>query len=394
MTIPAAPDFTSAEFLHHHVHSILDFYEPNVIAADGGFHQCFMDDGQIYDRGTRHLVSSTRFTYNYAMAHRLYGTEHYKQWATQGLDYLLNTHKQDQGHYAWVIQDGVIADGRAMAYGHAFVMLAAAVCIPCNIPKASETLYSTSEFLDEHFWDKHYELYADERDDTLKKLDAYRGQNANMHLCEAMLAAWEATQDEHFLDRAETLARRVAIELAGVSKGMIWEHYDKLWRTDMRYNIDKPDDLFKPWGFQPGHQLEWCKLLLQLNQYRPSKLWVERAISLYEKAMLHGWDEQFGGLVYGFAPDGTVADDHKYFWVHAEGFAAAWRLYVLTGETRYLDDYNKIWAWCWQYLIDHEFGSWFRIRTRDGSEFDKLKSPPGKTDYHTMGACWDVLQNQ
>ena len=42
-------------------------------------------------------------------------------------------------------------------------------------------------------------------------------------------------------------------------------------------------------------------------------------------------------------------------------------------------------------MIDHKFGAWFRVRNRDGSVADNKKSPLGKTDYHTMGACWDVL---
>ncbi len=393
MTTPA-PDFTTPEFLHEHVHSILAFYESNVVSATGGFHQCFMDNGEVYDSNTRHLVSSTRFVFNYAMAYRHYNQAHYKSWATQGLNHLLDQHRQPIGHFAWVLDGSAVSDARAMAYGQAFVMLAASACIPCEIDGAEKCLYDTFDFLEKHFWDKHYELYADERDGSLTRLDPYRGQNANMHLCEALLAAFEATQNNLFLDRAETLARRVAIELADSSGGLIWEHYDKLWRVDMEYNIDKPDDLFKPWGFQPGHQVEWCKLLLQLYAHRPDPQWIERAISLYQQAMSKGWDHEFGGLVYGFSPDGSFCDSHKYFWVHAEAFAAAWRLYRHTNDSQYLEDYKKIWSWSWEHLIDHQYGAWFRIRNRDGSEFDKLKSPPGKTDYHTMGACWDVLANQ
>lgn len=42
-------------------------------------------------------------------------------------------------------------------------------------------------------------------------------------------------------------------------------------------------------------------------------------------------------------------------------------------------------------MVDHEHGAWFRVRARDGSVVDHRKSPLGKTDSHTMGACWDVL---
>lgn len=61
MRSSSLPDFTSPQFLTQHVNDILAFYEPNVRANDGGFHQCFLDDGSVYDKGMRHLVSSTRF---------------------------------------------------------------------------------------------------------------------------------------------------------------------------------------------------------------------------------------------------------------------------------------------------------------------------------------------
>ncbi|HCD78810.1 MAG TPA: N-acylglucosamine 2-epimerase, partial [Alphaproteobacteria bacterium] len=43
--------------------------------------------------------------------------------------------------------------------------------------------------------------YADERDASLATLSDYRGQNANMHTVEALIAAYEATDDRMFLDR-------------------------------------------------------------------------------------------------------------------------------------------------------------------------------------------------
>ncbi len=388
------PDFADPVFLNQHIQSILDFYEPNVRAPDGGFHQCFLDDGSVYDPGMRHLVSSTRFVFNYANSAAMSGNEEHLQWAIDGMRFIKTAHRQPSGHYAWVIENGVVTDGRAMAYGHAFVMLAAASLVLAGVEEEAATIKQVWEFMEEHFWDEQSLAYADERDETLAVLDPYRGQNANMHTCEALLLAMKATGDSRYLDRASVLAKRFAVDIAGTNNGLIWEHYDTQWQCDMQYNIDKPDDLFKPWGFQPGHQVEWTKLLLELHKWQPNELWTQRAAELFDVAMSRGWDNEHGGLVYGFAPDGQFADTHKYFWVHAEAFAAAWRLYITTSEQRYLDDYQRLWEYSWDVLVDHELGAWFRIKNRDGSAFDTLKSPPGKTDYHTMGACWDVLANQ
>jgi mannose/cellobiose epimerase-like protein (N-acyl-D-glucosamine 2-epimerase family) len=108
--------------------------------------------------------------------------------------------------------------------------------------------------------------------------------------------------------------------------------------------------------------------------------------------MLRGWDPINDGLVYGFGPDGTVCDGDKYFWVQAESFAAAALLAVRTGDDAYWNWYDRIWAYSWEHFVDHRHGAWYRILTPDNRKLSDEKSPAGKTDYHTMGACYDVLR--
>ena len=35
----------------------------------------------------------------------------------------------------------------------------------------------------------------------------------------------------------------------------------------------------------------------------------------------------------------------------------------------------------------------FFYRTNDNQAIDDLKSPAGKTDYHTIGACFEVIRS-
>jgi mannose/cellobiose epimerase-like protein (N-acyl-D-glucosamine 2-epimerase family) len=46
------------------------FYHPRAIDPAGGLYHYFKDDGTVYDTRHRHLVSSTRFVFTYAMAYR------------------------------------------------------------------------------------------------------------------------------------------------------------------------------------------------------------------------------------------------------------------------------------------------------------------------------------
>lgn len=385
------PDFESADFLNEHISKTLAFYDERAVDPRGGFYHCYEDDGRIYDKDLRHLVSSCRFVFNFALAYRERKEPHHLQKARHGLAYLENVHRQPNGSYAWQLRGTEIIEDQVMAYGHAFVMIAASYALEAGITEARSTLDHIWSFMETHFWDPIHGAYADELDADLSILNPYRGQNANMHSCEGCIAAYRATEDEKFLNRAEALARKFALELPKQTDGMIWEHFDRSWKADFDYHKDKPNDLFKPWGIQPGHLVEWARLLLTLDTIRSQEWYQSRATELYAAAMKHGRDEEFGGLIYGFAPDGTPCSREKYYWVHSETAATAWRLYRLTGEQKYRDDYHYCWEYAWDHLIDHEHGAWFRVLSPDGKKLDNLKSPPGKTDYHTIGVCWDIL---
>ncbi|WP_111494048.1 AGE family epimerase/isomerase [Marinobacter bohaiensis] len=391
--MPPTPDFRSADFLIDHIRDTLAFYEDRCQDPDGGFFQYFRDDGQVYNRHHRHLVSSTRFVFNYAMAGHFFNNPAYLERARHGLAYLEQAHWDpvNQG-YAWTLDHHRPEDSTRHCYGMAFVLLAYATAYACGIEDARAGIDKAYDLMEKRFWLPDDGLYADEASADWSTLSPYRGQNANMHTCEAMLAAYEATGEARFLDRAHTLARNICQRQAAQGDGLIWEHYDAQWRIDWDYNRDDPRHLFRPWGFQPGHQTEWSKLLLILHRHRPEAWMVERARELFDRALAVSWDEAHGGIVYGFAPDGSVCDGDKYFWVQAETFAAAALLAETTGDDAYWAWYERIWAYAWAHFIDHEYGAWYRILTRDNRAYSDEKSPAGKTDYHTMGACYEVIR--
>ena len=387
------PIFKDKEFLIEHIESIMKFYHPHCIdKKTGGFFQYFRDDGSIYDFDTRHLVSSTRFIFNYSMASIQFNNDEYLDVARQGIEYLRHFHlNKKTGGYAWVLKGSGVQDSTNYCYGLAFVLLAYSTAYRAGISEAKNYIDETFELMEKHFWSNEFDLYSDEISSDWSDVSEYRGQNANMHSCEALIAAFEATSQEVYLNRALLIAKNICVKKASLADNLIWEHYDSNWQINWSYNKDRPDDLFRPWGFQVGHLTEWAKLLVILERHVDEEWLLSRAIELFDDAVEMGWDEKNDGLYYGFAPNGDVCDKDKYFWVQAESFAAAAVLAKRTGDKYYWDWYDKIWQFSWEHMIDHKFGAWFRILDSNNNKYDDLKSPAGKTDYHTMGACYEVL---
>ena len=220
--------------LDAHVRHTMDFYRPRCVDATGGFFHFYRDDGQVYDAATRHLVSSTRFVFNFAMAARRFGRDDDRAALAHGLRFLREAHRDPAtGGYRWLLRwhegRAEVLDDTNHAYGLAFVMLAYAHALMAGVAEARAWMDETWALMEARFWEPHAGLYADEASADWSSVSGYRGQNANMHACEAMLAAFEATGELRYLHRAETLARHITQRQAALAGGLIWEHYRADW---------------------------------------------------------------------------------------------------------------------------------------------------------------------
>ena len=386
-------DLWSRSFLQDQIEKIVNFYYPECIDEKlGGYINQFRDDGSIFDDQTKHLVGTCRFVYIFSIAAILTEKSEYKEAARHGVQFLLNHHRQSKGGYAWILEGLKVNDATNHCYGHAFVLLAFATSLKAGIQESAEPLVETFNLMERRFWRQDDRLYVDEISSDWSIVDPYRGQNANMHTCEAMIAAFEATGETNYLDRATALAIRVCVDMTKQSDGMIWEHYDKNWDPDWQYNLDDPKNLFRPFGYLVGHWMEWAKLLLILEEYNPQEWMLPHAKRLFNAAIEQGWDHNSGGMNYAVSPNGEIIDTDRYYWVLSETVAAAGLLANRTGDSTYTDWYSKSWTWSLENLVDQQYGGWYRVLDNKNQRYNDLKSPASKTDYHPVAACWEVLK--
>ncbi|MCG1008816.1 AGE family epimerase/isomerase [Salinicoccus sp. ID82-1] len=388
-----AINFRDQAELKEQIFKILDFYYPACIDHDkGGYINGFLNDGTINDTTTKHLVATNRYIYIFSIGAILGGPDWCLESARHGIRFLKAHHMDhDNNGYFFELDGTAVNDDRKMAYGHAFTLLASAIAYEAGIEEAKSILDNVYEVLETYFWDPEHALYKDEWDAGWNTVSSYRGQNPNMHLCEAMLTAYEATGEQKYLDRAYTLAESVTQKLLERSGGMIWENYTPDWQPDFEFNKNNTKDEFRPYGFVPGHQLEWSKLLMWLDRHRSEPWMLETSEDLFHKGWELGYDPKHGGILFALSPEREVIDDDKNYWVMAEAISAASLLAAKTDRTFYWDVYDQLCQYSSEYLMDHEHGGWYKLLNRQNKPYSNVKTKPPKTDYHPVAAYYQSI---
>ncbi|WP_049903744.1 AGE family epimerase/isomerase [Halococcus agarilyticus] len=355
------------ELLRARTCRLLQFYWPDIVDRRFGGYVAQLDerDGHVYDGRSKHLVATCRAIHNFAIGVAIDGPTYCRAAAEHGLHFLRHVQwdEEDEG-YDWLLSGRETADDTRHCYGHAFAVLATARAVEVGLPDANAELERALGVLDERFFEPEYGLYADAASGDWSAYHQYRGQNANMHACEALLAAYEATGDEAHLDRAATVAASLVRDRADEA-GRVWEHYTTEWEPDLAYNRDEPDHLFRPWGYQPGHHAEWAKLLCHLAEHRDDAWLVPRAKELFDTAVAIGWDENHGGFHYTVDESGEPVVADKYGWALAEGIGAAARLAV--HDETYLEWYDRLQGCATDHVVNPRFGNWYERLSHDWS---------------------------
>ena len=390
MTLPVAPPFWRARPAHRRwladeADSLLAFYEPELIDPSGGFANLDARGRPLASDRVRPLHETTRMVHCFAIAHLL-GRPGAADIVDHGMMAIRERHRDSRhGGYFWSFDDDGPRERDKLAYGHAFVLLAAASAKCVGHPDADALLADVAEILETRFWDKAHGASAEEFREDWTSFSHYRGQNANMHLTEALMAAFEATGDNSFLAKAESIADLILRRSAAAYDWRVPEHYRADWTVDRNY---KGSDMFRPYGVTPGHALEWTRLALQLWALGGRRLaWLpDAARGLFARALAEGWDKRRGGVYYTLEWDGAPRVRDRLWWPVCEGIGAATFLGALDGGADFEAWYRRLWGFAARRFIDRRDGGWL-------PQLDDSLEPiagyfVGKPDlYHALQAC-------
>jgi sulfoquinovose isomerase len=371
----------------------LEFFRATV-TPEGRFVE-LDDDGRPLPTGCppatqpqQNLLTVARAVHSYALG-ELLGLPGGHDIVEAGLASLWDEHRDATagGYMAAVGSHGPIDTTKA-AYAHAFVLLAAGTAMEAGHPQARGLFDDVLAVIDEHFWSEEDGASREAFDREWRELEAYRGANSNMHLCESFLAAADADARPDLAERAARIAGKLIDGFARHNGWLLPEHYTSDWQPVFAYNNDRYDDPFRPYGATVGHSIEWSRLVVSagLATGRLDEWFVEAAEALFDRAVAVGWDDRHRGLAYTVDWDGKPANPDHYGWPITEGIGASAYLLRLTGRDSYETWYRRFWEYAASVLIDHERGGWYPLF--DPENRPKVHPWYGKPDiYHSLQAC-------
>ncbi|MDH2326999.1 AGE family epimerase/isomerase [Cereibacter sp. SYSU M97828] len=352
---------------------LLDLHGVQTIDTRGGFRPLTAEGGP------RQIHDTARMVHCHAAGHLL-GHPGSDRMVDHGMSFLLTAHRDAvHGGYVWS-PDG---NDTKQAYGHAFVLLAASSAKVVGHSDADALLADVAQVLTDRFWDEDAGASREEFGRDWSAMGSYRGQNSNMHLTEALMAAFEATGERSFLTRAERIAELVIDRHARTEGWRVAEHFHEDWTVDRDY---EGDPMFRPAGTTPGHALEWSRLLVQLGQLSGQGWALEAARALFLNTVRIGWAADTGGFYYTLDWEDRPKRADRFWWPCAEGIGAAAVLAEVTGDPLFEEWYRRIWDTVAAHFIDPGDGGWF-------PELDERMRPvervfSGKPDlYHALQAC-------
>lgn len=383
---PWAERTAHRQWLADQASQLFDFFGPRTINPKGGFHECDAQGAVKRDANAACGVHMSGRMVHCATIGALMGRPGMDDMIDHGMNSIWTRHRDAaHGGYFWAINNDGVADSTKQGYGHAFVLLASSSASLLGHPLAADMLADVTAILKEKFWEDQHGAIVEEFTAEWGSMGPYRGQNSNMHLTEALMAAFEATDDRDYLIMAERIAELVIHCHAQACGYRLPEHFTEQWEVDFAYS---GHEMFRPSGTTPGHSLEWARLILQLwvltGKHRD---WMpEAARALFFQAMSLGWDRDHGGFHYTLDWENRPSRPAKLWWPLCEGAGAASFLSAHSPSEFHEQSYRKIWNRIAASYIDRENGGWHEQLSADLKPEYTLFT--GKADiYHALQAC-------
>ncbi|MEO1745022.1 MAG: AGE family epimerase/isomerase [Pseudomonadota bacterium] len=283
--------------------------DAGVDLVHGGVHEALAFDGTPAPHLKKRLRVLPRQIYCFAHAAALGwdGMDDATLRALFGTLVSTGWHEEEGGFIHLYKPDGTVKDPMRDTYDQCFVLLGCAwLHRSKGWPEARHWADKTLNWMDATLTDPVHGGYLENSDKDLP-----RRANPHMHFLEAMLAWYEATGEEDYLNRAAAMVNLFQTHFFDAATGSLTEFFAQDWTPDRSGRIE------------PGHHYEWAWLLLRFNRHRETEGLVQQAKMLFATARAFGHHVATGAAADTMAPDGTDVSDRARCWPQTEALKCA-----------------------------------------------------------------------
>ena len=339
----------------------------------GGFIDRLTPEGRADVQAPRRVFVQARQIYCYAKLAQMDWYPDGRRIALKGLEHLLAKAKSPDGRPGYVhrlAHDGSILDPLRDSYDHAFVLLALATVYSLDRDaQVRAEIDGLLAFLDERL-----------RSPNGGVLEGWpasmpRRQNPQMHFFESMIAAFDATHDPMFQNRAGDFFALFLGSLYDKQRKVLGEYFEDDWA-----NIE-------PVSVEPGHQAEWVWLLRGFERITGCPTGRYRAELL---ASALRYRDETGCLVDEGDTGGNIKRYSRRCWPQTE-IAKAWIAQAESGEAGAADEARAALARLERHYLGHPVpGGWYDQFDREGKSL--VATIPASSFYHVLCAVVEAEQ--
>ena len=338
----------------------------------GGFVDRLHPDGTADTAAPRRVFVQARQIYCYAKAAQMGWYADGRTIALRGLEHLLAKAKAPDGRPGYVHRltpEGAVLDARRDAYDHAFILLALATVYALEKDaQIRAEIDALLAFLDGELRSPHGGFHEG------LPVSLPRRQNPHMHLFEAMIAAFDATHDLSFQNRAGEFFSLFLANLYDKQKRVLGEYFEEDWSK------------IEPVSVEPGHQAEWAWLLRGFERITGCPTGRYRGELL--ASALRYRDETTGCLVDEGDSAGNIRRHSRRLWPQTE-IVKAWIAGAESGEAGAADEARAALVRLERYHLSHPVrGGWYDQLDRDGQSL--VETIPASSFYHVLCAVTEA----
>ncbi|RME70763.1 MAG: hypothetical protein D6781_05645, partial [Verrucomicrobia bacterium] len=360
----------------------------------GGFVGEIGPDGREKMDAPRGALLTSRILWTFSAAHRRWPDAGYLEMAHRAYADLVGRFRDhEHGGLYWAVDpDGRVLEDHKQVYGQAFGIYALAEYhLATGDREALDFAIDIFRRLERHTRDREHGGYFELFSADWRRLDpstaavmdvglGEKSQNTLLHVMEAYTNLMRVWPDAALREAQRSLVDIMLHKVLDRQRGHLGLFFTADWQPTSN-------------GISYGHDIEAAWLMVEAAEVLGDADLIasahEAAVRIAEATLAEAVDAD-GGLFYEGEGD-RVTNTNKEWWPQAEGvvgFLCAWRI---SGDDRFYEAAERMWAFIENHLVDRERGEWHRAVTASGEVLPASPLSFWKCPYHNGRACMEIV---